>query len=156
MPEDPAPAGLAVSARRFLAPLALAQFICSFAGSNMNVMINDISEDLDTTVTGVQTAITLFLLIMAIFMIPASKLSDRWGRKRCFTAGLLLYGLGALVGGVSRGPGFLPLATPAPGGIGPALLTPPVYILTTLRFTDLTSRAKAFGIISGLGGLGAA
>jgi hypothetical protein len=40
--------------RRALLPLALAQFICSFAGSNMNVMINDISEDLDTTVQGVQ------------------------------------------------------------------------------------------------------
>ena len=48
-----------------LVPLALAQFICSFAGSNMNVMINDISADLDTTVQGVQTAITLFLLVMA-------------------------------------------------------------------------------------------
>jgi hypothetical protein len=47
--------------RRFLAPLALAQFICSFAGSNMNVMISDITEDLDTTVQGVQAAITLFL-----------------------------------------------------------------------------------------------
>ena len=76
--------------RRFLLPLALAQFICSFAGSNMNVMINDISEDLDTTVQGVQLAITLFLLIMAIFMIPASKLTDRWGRKRCFIGGLAL------------------------------------------------------------------
>jgi hypothetical protein len=43
-------AGTAVSPRRLLAPLALAQFICSFAGSNMNVMINDISTDLDTTV----------------------------------------------------------------------------------------------------------
>jgi predicted MFS family arabinose efflux permease len=53
-------------ARRLILPLALAQFICSFAGSNMNVMINDISEDLDTTVKGVQTVITLFLLIMAI------------------------------------------------------------------------------------------
>ena len=42
--------------RAFLAPLALAQFICSFAGSNMNVMIADISDDLDTTVKGVQTA----------------------------------------------------------------------------------------------------
>jgi uncharacterized membrane protein len=51
------------SARAFLAPLALAQFICSFAGSNMNVMINDISRDLDTDVKGVQTTITLFLLI---------------------------------------------------------------------------------------------
>jgi hypothetical protein len=45
----------ALSARRLILPLALAQFICSFAGSNMNVMINDISEDLDTTVKGVQT-----------------------------------------------------------------------------------------------------
>ena len=51
----------------------------------MNVMINDISEDLDTTVQGVQTAITLFLLVMAALMIPGGKLTDRWGRKRCFT-----------------------------------------------------------------------
>jgi predicted MFS family arabinose efflux permease len=68
--------------RRMLAPLALAQFIASFAGSNMNVAITDISHDLDTTVHGVQTAITLFLLTMAALMIPGSKLSDRWGRKR--------------------------------------------------------------------------
>jgi MFS family permease len=156
MAEDPARAASAVSLGRFLAPLALAQFICSFAGSNMNVMINDISEDLDTTVTGVQTAITLFLLIMAIFMIPASKLSDRWGRKRCFTAGLLLYGLGALVSALSPGLGVLILGNSVLEGIGTALLIPPVYILATLAFTDLTSRAKAFGIISGLGGLGAA
>ena len=81
---DGAPGG---SARRLILPLALAQFICSFAGSNMNVMINDISEDLDTTVQGVQTAITLFLLVMAVLMIPCSKLTDRWGRKRCFILG---------------------------------------------------------------------
>jgi MFS family permease len=67
----------------------------------MNVMINDISEDLDTTVTGVQTAITLFLLIMAILMIPCSKLTDRWGRKRCFIGGLTLYGIGALLSAVA-------------------------------------------------------
>ena len=83
--------------RRALLPLALAQFICSFAGSNMNVMINDISEDLDTTVQGVQTAITLFLLVMAALMIPGGKLTDRWGRKRCFTVGLTIYGIGALL-----------------------------------------------------------
>jgi MFS family permease len=76
--------------RQFLLPLALAQFICSFAGSNMNVMINDISHDLNTTVEGVQLAITLFLLIMAVLMIPGSKLTDRWGRKRCFVGGLIL------------------------------------------------------------------
>jgi hypothetical protein len=46
--------------RQVLVPLALAQFICSFAGSNMNVMINDMSRDLDTTVQGIQAAITIF------------------------------------------------------------------------------------------------
>src|SRR5687767_8826925 len=142
--------------RRFLAPLALAQFICSFAGSNMNVMINDISRDLDTTVQGVQATITLFLLVMAILMIPCSKLTDRWGRKRCFTAGLTLYGIGALLSAASPGLGLLVLGNSVLEGIGTALLIPPVYILTTLRFTYMKSRARAFGVISGLGGIGAA
>ncbi len=142
--------------RSFLLPLALAQFICSFAGSNMNVMINDISEDLDTTVQGVQLAITLFLLIMAILMIPGSKLTDRWGRKRCFMIGLVLYGIGALLSAVSPGLGVLILGNSVFEGVGTALLIPPVYILTTMAFSDLTSRARAFGVISGLGGVGAA
>ena len=144
------------SARRLILPLALAQFICSFAGSNMNVMITDISEDLDTTVKGVQTAITLFLLIMAILMIPCSKLTDRWGRKRCFIGGLTLYGIGALLSAVSPGLGVLILGNSVLEGVGTALLIPPVYILATLWFSDLTSRAWAFGVISGLGGIGAA
>jgi MFS family permease len=149
-------AGSPFSARRLILPLALAQFICSFAGSNMNVMINDISEDLDTTVKGVQTAITLFLLIMAILMIPCSKLTDRWGRKRCFMWGLALYGLGALISAVSPNLGVLILGNSVLEGVGTALLIPPVYILATLWFSDLTRRAWAFGVISGLGGIGAA
>jgi MFS family permease len=146
----------AASARRLILPLALAQFICSFAGSNMNVMINDISDDLDTTVKGVQTAITLFLLIMAIFMIPCSKLTDRWGRKRCFLIGLTLYGIGALLSALSPSLGVLILGNSVFEGIGTALLIPPVYILATIWFSDMTSRAWAFGAISGLGGIGAA
>jgi MFS family permease len=145
-----------VSARRLLLPLALAQFICSFAGSNMNVMINDISEDLDTNVQGVQAAITLFLLVMAILMIPCSKLTDRWGRKRCFTAGLALYGVGALISAIAPSLAVLIIGNSILEGVGTALLIPPVYILTTLAFTDLRSRAKAFGAISGMGGIGAA
>ena len=140
----------------FLLPLALAQFICSFAGSNMNVMINDISDDLDTTVQGVQLAITLFLLIMAILMIPGSKLTERWGRKRCFNLGLLLYGIGALLSALAPGLGVLILGNSILEGVGTALLIPPVYILTTMAFHDVTSRAKAFGAISGMGGIGAA
>ncbi|GLW50617.1 MFS transporter [Streptomyces sp. NBRC 14336] len=139
-----------------LLPLALAQFICSFAGSNMNVMINDISEDLDTTVQGVQVAITVFLLVMAALMIPGGKLTDRYGRKRCFLAGLVIYGVGALLSAAAPGLGVLILGNSILEGVGTALLIPPVYILTTLLFTETTSRARAFGVIMGLGGIGAA
>jgi MFS family permease len=145
-----------ITPRRLLVPLALAQFICSFAGSNMNVMINDISHDLDTTVQGVQACITLFLLTMAILMIPCSKLTDRWGRKRCFVAGLVLYGIGALLSAIAPGLGILIVGNSILEGVGTALLIPPVYILTTLAFHELTSRARAFGLISGMGGIGAA
>jgi MFS family permease len=146
----------APSLRRMLIPLALAQFICSFAGSNMNVMINDISHDLNTTVEGVQVAITLFLLVMAALMIPGGKLTDRWGRKRCFTLGLSIYAVGALLSAVSPNLGVLILGNSILEGVGTALLIPPVYILTTMLFHDLKSRAQAFGVISGMGGIGAA
>ncbi len=142
--------------RQVLVPLALAQFICSFAGSNMNVMINDISHDLDTTVQGVQISITAFLLVMAALMIPAGKLTDRYGRKRCFVAGLMLYGVGALLSAVSPGLGVLILGNSILEGVGTALLIPPVYILTTLLFAGVTARARAFGVISAMGGVGAA
>jgi MFS family permease len=122
----------------------------------MNVMINDISEDLDTTVAGVQTAITVFLVVMAVLMIPCSKLTDRWGRKRCFIGGLILYGIGALVSALSPNLGILILGNSILEGVGTALLIPPVYILATLYFQDLASRARAFGRISGMGGIGAA
>jgi len=144
------------SARAFIAPLALAQFMCSFAGSNMNVMINDISHDLHTDVKGVQTTITLFLLIMAVLMIPCSKLTDRWGRKRCLIGGLVLYGIGTVLSAIAPGLGVLIVGNSVFQGVGTAFLIPPVYILTTMAFTSLESRAKAFGVISGMGGIGAA
>ncbi len=144
------------SSRSILLPLALAQFICSFAGSNMNVMITDISDDLDTSVQGVQVAITVFLLVMAAFMIPGGKLTDRWGRKRCFTLGLMVYAVGALLSAAAPGLGVLILGNSILEGLGTCLLIPPVYILTTLFFHDMTSRARAFGVITGMGGVGAA
>src|SRR3954452_8335686 len=93
--------------RRVLVPLALAQFICSFAGSNMNVMINDMSKDLDTTVQGIQVAITVFLLVMAALMIPSGKLTDRYGRVRLFRLGLAVYAVGALISAASPNLGVL-------------------------------------------------
>ncbi|OKI02118.1 MFS transporter [Streptomyces sp. CB02923] len=162
MAVPPGPAGSATrgsapsTPRHVLLPLALAQFICSFAGSNMNVMINDISADLDTTVQGVQLAITIFLLVMAALMIPGGKLTDRVGRKRCLVAGLAVYGVGALLSAAAPGLGVLILGNSILEGVGTALLIPPVYILTTLHFTDVTARARAFGVIMALGGVGAA
>jgi MFS family permease len=146
----------ASSLRRMLVPLALAQFICSFAGSNMNVMINDISQDLHTDVQGVQVCITLFLLVMAALMIPCGKLTDRFGRKWCFQLGLLIYGVGAVLSAAAPGLGVLILGNSILEGVGTALLIPPVYILTTMLFGDMRSRARAFGVVSGMGGIGAA
>jgi MFS family permease len=142
--------------RRVLVPLALAQFICSFAGSNMNVMITDMAQDLDTTVQGIQVAITIFLLVMAALMIPGGKLTDRYGRKRLLIAGLIVYGVGAVISAVAPGIGVLILGNSILEGVGTAMLIPPVYILTTLLFTDTASRARAFGAISAMGGLGSA
>src|SRR3954471_16628906 len=121
-----APAPSAAVPRRIVVPLALAQFICSFAGSNMNVMINSISQDLDTTVQGVQIAITTFLLVMAALMIPGGKLTDRYGRTRCFRIGLVLYGIGALLSAVAPGLGVLIVGNSILEGVGTALLIPPV------------------------------
>lgn len=139
-----------------LLPLALAQFICSYAASNMNVAISSIAQELHTTVQGVQLTITLFTLIMAAFMIPGSKLTDIWGRKRCFTLGLSIYGIGTIIAALAPSLTVLVIGYSIFEGIGTALLIPPVYILVTISYPDLTQRARSFGIISGMGGIGAA
>jgi MFS family permease len=137
-------------------PLALAQFIASYAATNMNVAISAIARDLDTTVGGVQTAITLFTLTMAALMIPGSKLTDIWGRKRCFLAGLIVYGAGGLLALLSPGLPLLITGYSLLEGVGSALMIPPIYILITVTFPDVKSRARYFGVVSGAGGLGAA
>jgi MFS family permease len=114
------------------------------------------SKCLGGTVQGVQIAITIFLLVMAALMIPGGKLTDRYGRKRLFILGLIVYGVGALLSALSPGLGVLIIGNSILEGVGTAMLIPPVYILTTLLFTELTSRARAFGVISALGGVGAA
>jgi len=139
-----------------IVPLALAQFIASYAATNMNVAISAIAADLHTTVSGVQTAITLFTLTMAALMIPGSKLTDIWGRKRCFLAGLVVYGVGALLAALAPGLGLMIFGYSILEGVGSALLIPPIYILVTVAFPDIKARARYFGVVSGAAGLGAA
>src|SRR5215469_3849619 len=144
------------AARAMILPLALAQFIASYAATNMNVAISAIAKDLHTNVGGVQTAITLFTLTMAALMIPGSKLTDIWGRKRCFIIGLIIYGAGGLLAALSFGLGTLIVGYSLGEGVGSALMIPPIYILVTVAFPDIKSRARYFGVISGAAGLGAA
>src|SRR6185437_4857396 len=126
-----------------------------YAATNMNVAISNIAHDLDTNVQGVQLAITLFTLIMAAFMIPGSKLTDIWGRKNCFILGLIIYGIGTLLAACAPTILLLVIGYSFFEGIGTALLIPPVYILVTVSFTDVKSRARSFGIISAMAGVGA-
>ncbi len=146
----------AASSGSLILPLALAQFIASYAATNMNVAISSIASDLHTTVIGVQTAITLFTLVMASLMIPGSKLTDIWGRKRCFVIGLAIYAAGAVIALAAPVLGVLIVGYSVFEGVGSALMIPPIYILVTVAYPDIKSRARYFGMVSGAGGLGAA
>jgi MFS family permease len=149
--------GAAVAAAKAaVLPLALAQFVASYAGSNMNVAISAIASDLGTSVTGIQTTITLFTLTMAALMIPGSKLTDIWGRKFCFQLGLVIYGAGALIASFAQGLPLLMIGYSLLEGVGSALLIPPIYILVTMLFDDTTTRAKYFGVVSAAAGIGSA
>ena len=76
--------------------LASAQFVMVLDSSVMNVSISQIVEDLDTTIQGVQLAITMYTLVMAAMMLLGAKLGDILGRDRTFAIGLAVYGLGSL------------------------------------------------------------
>ncbi|GAA3431767.1 MFS transporter [Kutzneria kofuensis] len=143
-------------AAELVLPLALAQFVASYAATNMNVAISTIASDIGTTVIGIQTTITLFTLTMASLMIPGSKLTDIWGRKVCFIGGLAVYGVGAVLASQAGGLGLMILGYSLLEGIGSALLIPPIYILITVSFDDIGTRARNFGVVSGAAGLGAA
>ncbi|WP_344825449.1 MFS transporter [Actinocorallia longicatena] len=144
------------AARAFVVPLALAQFIASYAASNMSVAISSIADDLGTTIGGVQLAITLFTLTMASLMIPGSKLTDLWGRKRCFLIGLCIYGSGAVAAAFAPGLPLLIVGYSLLEGVGSALMIPPIYILITVIFSETSKRARYFGVVSASAGLGAA
>src|SRR6266571_333064 len=137
-------------------PLALAQFIASYAATNMNVAISAIAGDLSTTVAGVQTAITLFTLTMAALMIPGSKLTDIWGRKRCFVIGLAVYAAGGLLAALSFGLGLLIVGYSLLEGIGSALMIPPISILAPGPSPVVGPGARFLGGVGGGGGRGAA
>ena len=78
-----------------LATLAAGQFLMTLDSSVMNVSIATVANDLGTTVTGIQTAITLYTLVMASLMITGGKIGAMIGRKRAFAIGCVIYGAGS-------------------------------------------------------------
>ncbi len=88
-PAAPSQAG---SAGLVLMTLASAQFLMTLDSSVMNVSIAQVAKDVDTTITGVQTAITLYTLVMATLMITGGKIGTMIGRRRAFSIGCVIYG----------------------------------------------------------------
>src|SRR3954465_10811099 len=79
-----------------LMTLASAQFLMTLDSSVMNVSIAQVAKDVGTTVTGVQTAITAYTLVMATMMITGGKVGAIIGRRRAFAIGCVIYGVGSL------------------------------------------------------------
>jgi MFS family permease len=118
----------------------------------LNVAISNIADDLGTTVTGVQTAITFFTLTMAALMMIGSKLTDILGRKKIFRIGLIVYAMGAVIASLAPFLGILIVGYSFLQGLGTALLIPPVYILITISYIGI-ARAKNFSIVSAAEGI---
>jgi MFS family permease len=138
-----------------LAVLCTQQFIMAYDTVSMNVAISTIVVDLNTTLTGVQTVIAMYALVMAAFMVTGAKLADRWGRRRVFTLGALTYGTGAGITALSPSLGVMAFGWSLIEGLGAALVTPAILTLTTVNFAG-AARTRAFAAIGAVSGLGAA
>ena len=119
--------------------------------SVMNVSISQIVDDLNTTVTGVQSAITMYTLVMAAFMLVGAKLGDILGRDRAFGLGLAVYGLGSLITALSPNLTVLLIGWSGIEGLGAVLVIPAIAALTAANYEG-KARAFAYSMIGGAAG----
>ena len=117
---EPAPQG----DRRLMVLLAMAMFVLVVDTSLMNVSISAVVEDLDTTASGVQSAIALEALVSAAFILINSKVGDLIGRKRAYVLGLLAYAVGALAMTLTQSLTAIVIFWAIIGGLGASLLLP--------------------------------
>jgi MFS family permease len=134
-----------------LAALAAAQFIMVLDSSVMNVSISQIVDDLNTTISGVQLAITAYTLVMAAFMLVGARLGDIWGRNRTFAIGLCVYGAGSLTTALSPNLGVLLFGWSLVEGLGAVLVIPAIAALIVTLYEG-KDRAMAYGLIGGAAG----
>src|SRR6187551_1509188 len=134
-----------------IAIFASAQFVMVLDSSVMNVSISQIVADLDTTIQGVQLAITAYTLVMAAFMLAGAKLGDIIGRDKTFAIGLGVYGLGSLTTALSPNLTVLLIGWSLIEGLGAALVVPAIVSLIAGTYSG-KQRATAFGIVGGVAG----
>jgi EmrB/QacA subfamily drug resistance transporter len=130
-----------------LLTLASAQFLMTLDMSVMNVSIATVAEDLGTTVTGIQTAITLYTLVMATLMITGGKIGTIIGRRRAFALGCVIYAAGSLTTGLAPNLTVLIIGWSFLEGIGAALIMPAVVALVAGNF-PANERPRAYGLIA--------
>ena len=130
-----------------LLTLCAAQFLMALDSSVMNVSIATVAEDVGTTVTGIQTAITFYTLVMAAFMITGGKLGQILGRKRAFTIGLAIYCTGSFVTAISQNLTTLIFGWSILEGLGAALIMPAIVALVASNF-EQRDRPKAYGLVA--------
>lgn len=135
--------------------LSAAMFVYVIDTTLMNVSISALVDDLDTTVRAVQSAITLYTLTMASFMLTGGKLGDIWGSKRAFRIGLVVYGVGTTLTALAPGIGFVIVGWSILEGLGSALIVPAINTLVRANFAG-ARRAAAYGVLFGVAAAGAA
>ncbi|MEU1188439.1 MFS transporter [Streptomyces sp. NPDC005859] len=142
--------GSSTSARIVLLTLATGQFLMALDSSVMNVSIATVAEDVDSTVTGIQGAITAYTLVMAMLMIPGGKVGALIGRKRAFMIGSVVYGCGSLTTALAPNLPVLLVGWSLLEGIGAALILPAIVALVAGNFA-VERRPAAYGLVAAAG-----
>ena len=135
--------------------LAAAQFLMVLDQAVMNVSISQLVTDLDTSVTAIQIVITLYSLVMAMFMITGGKIGDLVGRRRAFIIGLIIYGFGSAITAAAPSVQVLALGWSVLEGLGAALVLPALAALIAGNYVD-RDRSVAYAVIGGVAGAGIA
>jgi MFS family permease len=147
--------GTRAAAGGVLLALASGQFLMTLDSSVMNVSIAQVAEDIGTTVTGIQTAITLYALVMATLMITGGKIGTIIGRKRAFAIGCVIYGAGSLTTSLAPNLAVLLFGWSLLEGIGAALIMPAIVGLVASNFPP-EGRPRAYGIVASAGAIAVA
>jgi EmrB/QacA subfamily drug resistance transporter len=135
--------------------LAAAQFLMVLDQAVMNVSISQLVADFDTTVAAIQGIITLYALVMAMFMLTGGKIGDITGRRRAFVIGLVIYGCGSALTAMAPTIGILALGWSVLEGLGAALVLPALAALIAGNFQG-RQRVVAYAVIGGVAGAGIA